>query len=229
MKLHRSTPNGRGRRERSTISAAQTLDHPSRRLAAGVASARQVVSNRGRTTAFTLVEVILAISLAIGILVAALYFHSQATNLRGQLLDESDRIAAIRLVMDRLTSDLRQALARPQHGFTGTPTSLRFVTIQLPGRSLRTDNPSSGRGAVPRTDLKLVTYGLGKAVEGTNEVITGLLRAEQPLVAKPRSRSLPATPAVVESTNAPSGEVFPTTTPRLIPRESARPIPMSKA
>ena len=197
--------------ERSSISAAQTFHLPSRRLAAGGGLACRVASNRGRASAFTLVEVILAISLAIGILVAALYFHSQATNLRGQLLDESDRIAAIRLVMDRLTSELRHALARPHHGFTGGATSLEFITIEPPGRASRTANPSSSRGAVPRTDLKLVTYGLGTTLEGTNEVITGLLRAEQPLVAKPRSRSSPATPAVAESTNAPARGLEPMT------------------
>src|SRR5439155_8813829 len=66
---------------------------------------------------FTLVEVILAIGIAIGILMVALYLHSQATNLRAQLLRESERIAAMRLVMERLTSELRNAFAQPEYGF----------------------------------------------------------------------------------------------------------------
>lgn len=136
---------------------------------------------------FTLVEVILAISLAIGILVVALYFHGQATNLRAQLLEESDRVAAIRLVMDRLTSELRNAFAQPQQGFSGDATSLRFVTTEAPARA--TGPVPSTRRAAPRTDLRLIAYGLGKTIEGTNEIATGLTRTEQLLVEKPESKS----------------------------------------
>jgi hypothetical protein len=149
--------------------------------------------------AFTLVEVILAISIAIGILVVALFFHSQATHLRAQLLDESDRIAAIRLVMERLTAELRAAFEQPQYGFTGDATSLRFVTAVAPARPDRTGS------ALPRTDLRLVSYRLGKTLEGTNEIVTGLIRAEQPLVEAPAARgalALPATPVPADATNA---------------------------
>lgn len=125
--------------------------------------------------AFTLVEVILALGLATAILVVALFFHSQATNLRAQLLDESERIASTRLVMERLTAELRSAFEQPQYGFTGDATSLRFVTAVVPALPGR-------RGAVPRTDLRLVSYSLGKSLEGTNEIVIGLVRTEQPLV-----------------------------------------------
>jgi type II secretory pathway pseudopilin PulG len=84
--------------------------------------------------AFTLVEVILAISIAIGILVVALFFHSQASHLRAQLLDESDRIAAIRLVMERLTAELRSAFEQPQYGFTGDATRPRCPAVSPPQR-----------------------------------------------------------------------------------------------
>ena len=187
MRLRHPTPSGRWRPERFPTSVAQPF----------------LLPNRGRAGAFTLIEIILAISLAIGILVVALFFHSQATNLRAQLLDESDRIAAIRLVMDRLTSELRHAFAHPRQSFTGEATSLQFVTIDAPWRATLTARSSSVRAA-PRTDLKLVTYGLGKTLEGTNEVVTGLTRAERPLVAKPRSRTSLDAPAVPESTNAPA-------------------------
>ena len=125
---------------------------------------RRSIHNRCRgARAFTLVEVILAISIAIGILVVALYFYSQATNLRAQLLEESDRISSIRLVMDRLTSELRHAFAQPQTGFHGDATSLQFVTTEPPSRA------SATRVGTPRTDLRLISYGLSKTLDGTNE------------------------------------------------------------
>ncbi len=170
---------------------------------------RSIPFHNGRAHAFTLVEVILATSIAIGILVVALYFHSQATNLRAQLLDESDRIATIRLVMDRLTSELRNAFAQPQYGFTGDATSLRFVTTEAPPRATRT--APSTRGAAPRTDLRLITYGLGRAVSGTNEIATGLERTERSLVEKPASRSAFAVSSPPNSTNAPAHGTEPMT------------------
>jgi len=166
-------------------------------------SRRQIQFPRGRSRAFTLVEVVLAIGIAIGILVVGLYFHSQAANLRAQLLQESDRIATIRLVMDRLTSELRSAFAQPQYGFTGDATSLRFVTVESPSRAAA-NNSSSSRSAALRTDLRLVTYALGKSIEGTNEVVTGLTRTEQPLVERPSASGGFAVPITPDSTNAPA-------------------------
>jgi type II secretory pathway pseudopilin PulG len=149
--------------------------------------------------AFTLIEVILAIGIAIGILVVGLYFHSQATNLRAQLLLESDRISTVRLVMDRLTSEMRNAFAQPQYGFTGDATSLRFVTVEAPA-------PAAWNAFTPRAawrgDLRLVTYGLGKNLEGTNQIVTGLTRTEELLLEKPTGPNASATTVTLDSTNA---------------------------
>ena len=81
-----------------------------------------------RCGAFTLVEVILAIAIATGLLVIALTFYQQATELRGQILVESERISVIRLVSDRLTADLRQAhpVAGDAESFVGGSGSDRF-------------------------------------------------------------------------------------------------------
>ena len=167
---------------------------------------RRTISDRSRRArAFTLVEVILAISIAIGILVVALYFYSQATNLRAQLLEESDRISSIRLVMDRLTSELRHAFAQPQTGFHGDATSLSFVTTEPPALA------SSSRVGAPRTDLRLVSYGLSKALDGTNEVATGLTRTEQLLVEKPATTSAFSSSTTPEATNVPARSLEPMT------------------
>lgn len=166
---------------------------------------RAILDRSRRARAFTLVEVILAISIAIGILVVALYFYSQSTNLRAQLLEESDRISSIRLVMDRLTSELRHAFAQPQTGFHGDATSLSFVTTEPPSRA-----SVIGVGT-PRTDLRLISYGLSKTLDGTNEVATGLTRTEQPLVEKPATTSAFSSSTTPDATNAPARSLEPMT------------------
>ncbi len=128
-----------------------------------------------RRAAFTLVEVILAIGIAVGILVVALSFYQQAANLRAQILEASDRISTVRLLMDRLTTELRTARGHDWEGFNGDATSLRFVkTEALP--------PSAWTRAQPQTDLKLVTFSVATGLDGTNTVITGVTRTERPVL-----------------------------------------------
>lgn len=147
--------------------------------------------------AFTLVEVILAIGIATGILVVALSFYQQAASLRGQILEASDRISAIRLLMDRLTSELRSARAHDWEGFTGDAASLRFVKTEAL-------SPSAWTRTQPCTDLKLVTYGITTGLEGTNTIITGITRAERSVIELRQGRAAtaletaPSTNTVVE-------------------------------
>lgn len=144
---------------------------------------------RGTRRAFTLLEVILALVIATGLLVVVLYFYQQSANLRTQLIQESERIASVRLLMDRLTAELRAAspLSSSRIAFAGDATSMRFITVGLPVRSAWNTGPS-GRLVTPQTDLKLVSYSLGRSIEGTNVVATGLVRTEQPTV-EVRSRA----------------------------------------
>ena len=134
-----------------------------------------------RAAAFTLVEVILAIAIATGILVVALYFYAQAVDLRSRLLEETDRISSIRLFYDRVTSDLRAAFAQPQAGFTGDSTSMRFVVAGVPARSTFTTTAWT-RSLVFPSDLGVVTYGTRGAADGTNTVVLGITRTEDPLL-----------------------------------------------
>ena len=148
-----------------------------------------------RTGAFTLIEVILAVSIATGILVVALVFYQQAAHLRSQLIEEAERLSAIRLVMERITSDLRSAFSQPQIGFTGTTDSMEFVVARPP------DVTGS---LAPVSDLRKVFYYLAASLEGTNFVITGLDRTEETLMAKPTVAGNPTQiiPPVAGATNA---------------------------
>jgi prepilin-type N-terminal cleavage/methylation domain-containing protein len=134
--------------------------------------------HRGATrTGFTLIEVILAIAIATGILVVALVFYQQAAHLRSQVIEEAERLSAIRLVMERVTADLRSAFAQPQIGFTGTTDSMEFVVARPPDLT--------AFPAAPASDLRKVYYYLAASLEGTNFVITGLDRTEETLLTKP--------------------------------------------
>ena len=143
------------------------------------------------TAAFTLVEVVLAIGIAIGLLVVALYFYQQAAHLRAQLLEESDRLATVRLLLDRITTDLRTAYAQPQTGFAGGSASMSFVRTDALSRPAWITDLGNSPASL-ETDLKLVRYDVTTALEGTNLVVRGLTRVEQPLET---ARPLPDAPA----------------------------------
>ena len=120
---------------------------------------------------FTLLEVVLAITIAIGLLLVAMTFYQQSTSLRGQLMDEAERLSAVRQVMDRLAADLRVAPAHDRVGFTGDSNSLRFATTALPLAS----------GGM-QTDLRRVAYRATYSGDATNLSVSGLVRTEEPAV-----------------------------------------------
>lgn len=144
-------------------------------------------------SAFTLLEVVLAISIAIGLLLVAMTFYQQATTLRAQLLDESERLAAVRQVMDRLAADLRVAPAHDHVGFTGDSNSLRFVSTALP----------LALGGM-QSDLKRVAYRATFAGEGTNLAVSGLVRTEEPAVDFIAASRSPTLTTTSDDTNAPA-------------------------
>lgn len=168
--------------------------------ASGAATGRRIrtpirqspIANR-HSLAFTLLEVVLAILIAIAILVVALAFHEQATTLRGALLEESERLAAVRQVMERLSADLRVAPVHKQFGFTGSSNSLRFVTTGLPLQP----------GSI-ESDLKRVTYQATIAGDSTNTALSGLLRSEAPELDLIAAKLAPALVTATGDTNAPA-------------------------
>jgi type II secretory pathway pseudopilin PulG len=140
---------------------------------------------RGRSAnGFTLLEVVLAIIIAIGILLVALSFYQQAANLRVALLLETERISTIRLLMDRITTELRATPALPSFPkpLSGGSNFIQFVKTDITSQSAWTGG-ALGRVASPETDLKLISYRL-ESSDGTN--ITGLIRMEEPFVQLPK-------------------------------------------
>jgi prepilin-type N-terminal cleavage/methylation domain-containing protein len=130
---------------------------------------------------FTLIEVVLAIAIAAGMLLVVLTFYQQAATLRGRLLEETANISAIRLVMERLSSELGAVRRNDlyQIGLSGGVDNLQLVKLDFPRAGAWT-NPAT---AAP---FRRVSYSL----QGGG----GLVRSEEPLWAS----------VVVVSTNEPT-------------------------
>ena len=90
-----------------------------------------------RPRGFTLIEVVLAIVIAVGLLTGVLVFYRQAAILREEILRKADALSAVRLVMDRISTELRTA----PPGTAGTPIlsgdshSLRILHTAVPSKT----------------------------------------------------------------------------------------------
>lgn len=131
--------------------------------------------------AFTLVEVLLAVGIIAGLLVVVLFFYQQAAQLRTDLLVDAERSSSARLLMERITAELRTARTHTFYEvpLVGDSTYLQFIAVDLPTQSGWTGE-RLGRVSRPESDLKLVSYGAEVSQEDTN--IVGLARSEEPLV-----------------------------------------------
>lgn len=134
-------------------------------------------------SAFTLIEVVIAIFIAIGIMLVLLFFYNQAANLRAQLMEEAERLSTIRLLMDRITMELRSSRAHAfyEAAFLGDTQFIQFVRTDLVSPAAWKKGERVGSA---QTDLKLVRY---SASSDTNSI--GLFREEEPLVERRTVRS----------------------------------------
>ena len=157
-----------------------------------VRTQRRLARPRHGTRAFTLLEVVLAIVLAIGILLVLLFFYQQAANLRAELIAHAEKLGTVRLVMDRITAELRTARGHAfyQGAFLGDAQFLQFIkTDDVPRSAWR----AGERVSRAQTDLKLVRYSAAADFEGTNASLASLHRTEEPLVENraPRAQAEP--------------------------------------
>jgi type II secretory pathway pseudopilin PulG len=160
------------------------------------------VSTHETVGGFTLLEVILAVAIASGILFVALVLYHQAAQVRAQILEESDRLSSIRLALDRVASDLRtaQAVAAAGNEFVGDATSMRFARLALA-------TPMTGLGdatVLNQTDWMRIFLMTTLQTNGTQIVVGALNRREEPVRARSvlsESRPLGVTDALVNATN----------------------------
>jgi len=137
---------------------------------------------RPRTRAFTLLEVLLAVIICVGLFFVVLSFYRSTAEVRDKAQREVTRISAARLVMQRLTTELQTIQWNLTVGtpLAGDSNSLEFVRTTLP----RTDEWTGGElGRVKQanTDLLKVKY-RGPATNGV-----AMFRDEQPFVTERES------------------------------------------
>src|SRR5690606_10735148 len=115
---------------------------------------------RVRQGGFTLLEVVLAVALSAGVLAALFVFHRQVLAMRGVLLEETQVLSAERILMDRLTGELRSAVPVSYYGlvFEGSDTHMVFHYTDVPNRRVRLGG--DGWVAQPQGDIKRLTYRL---------------------------------------------------------------------
>lgn len=126
-----------------------------------------------RRSAFTLLEVLLAVVIAAGLLSTAMYFYHKSSRFRSDLILETERIASARLILNRMSTELRSSLHHPVRniGFKGGSNWVEFLKTEIPSEAswaISTENSSSA--AYPETGYRLIKYELAMK----NVIDTGL-------------------------------------------------------
>jgi type II secretory pathway pseudopilin PulG len=135
-----------------------------------------------RKTAFTLVEVILAILIISGIMTVLLYFYHRAAQVRQAALEETEFLSTSRMLFEQLTTELRSArVVQDQFiGLEGDSNSITFVCTSIPQMARWIVSTNETVLLPPATDLKKVSYWL---LTGTNMVERrGIDRTEELLL-----------------------------------------------
>jgi type II secretory pathway component PulJ len=145
-------------------------------------------TRRGRS-GMTLIEVMLAVALTVGLMMSAIAFYRHVIDVREQLtgqFHQAQRTCARRAVMDRLTDELRSAMVFPflQLGLSGQAMEVQFVTATVPGAGAWAVTNTTEQALERESDLRIVGYRL-RVVEDANgqEVIEGLERTVQKTLA----------------------------------------------
>ncbi len=138
---------------------------------------------KNRCRAFTLLEVILAIALAIGLLGALFSFCNYAMTCRQLVVKKIEYVNAERNVMDHVTNELRSATVYPflSLGMTSDGNSMAFISAALPGPSAWTVPKSTDDPVAPEQDLQMLTYRL--RVDDETGDVYGLERVCQKIIA----------------------------------------------
>ena len=114
--------------------------------------------------AFTILEVMLAIVIATGLLATAMYYYQQAARFRNDLLEETERIGSARLILDRLSTELRCSLYHPARsvGAKGGTDWIEFLKSSVPSQASWRVQTESESPAYPETGYRLIRYELLK-------------------------------------------------------------------
>jgi len=146
-----------------------------------------IMTLRAMQRGMTLLEVVLAVTLAVAVLGGTLRFYHHALTVRTKLESAIHTIEVQGRLMDHISAQLRCAAEYRFLGvsFQGDPQELRFVTAKVPGphtwafRSL-TDDP-----VPPEQDLQQIGYRLRVPADDANDegVVRGIEQTHQKVLA----------------------------------------------
>ena len=131
----------------------------------------------------TLMEVVLAVTLTAMVLSSAMVFYRHALKVRREIEAEIQTIEAQRMIMDRMTNELRGAMSYRflGIGMEGESDNVLFIGARVPGPAAWAIRKSTEDPIPPEHDLQLLGYQLRTYgdEESGEEVIGGLERTCQ--------------------------------------------------
>lgn len=132
---------------------------------------------------FTLLEVTLAVSLTLVLMVAMLTFYRQVTGVRAAVLKEIELVGAERAVMDLMTEEVRGAFVFRflGQGMDGSADQMRFAAVTLPSPSVwLIQGMTETEEIPPERDLQIVGYRIRYSEDEYGDlVVDGLERTCQ--------------------------------------------------
>lgn len=146
------------------------------------------MTGRGRRRGFTLLEIILAMGLIVGLMGAVYGFYHQVGRIRRDAIARAEAITAQRAVMDFLTGELRSATVYPYLNlglqYDGQTRELRFMTLSLPGPAAWAVRSSADEPIPPEHDIQWVGYRVRWAEDEDGQPVNlGLERTCQKVMA----------------------------------------------
>ena len=111
---------------------------------------------------FTLLEVVLAISLTVGLMGAVYMFYNTALRTRSQVMAKAQWATMERGLMDRTTDELRNAIVYPflRIGMQGQQDQMQFMCTALPGPAAWAVRNATDDPIPPEHDIQMVGYRL---------------------------------------------------------------------
>jgi type II secretory pathway component PulJ len=138
--------------------------------------------NRRARPGFTLLEIVMAVALALALVAAMLTFYQQVVQVRASLREEIDKTGAVRAVMNLVTTELRcgRACREIGLGLEGALDQMRLVTTCLPGATAWIVTTTTETPPAAERDIQIVGWRL-RIVEGEDgqPVIMGIERTCQ--------------------------------------------------
>jgi hypothetical protein len=141
--------------------------------------------NRRARCGFTLLEVLLAVALSIGLMLALLTFYKQTMDIRQMAGTTAETVAAERTAMNIITGELRSCLVSPSvgMGLEGGLGSLRCASAALPGPGVWAVHTATEAPPAAERDVRIIGYRLRISEDEQGlPVIDGLERTCQKVV-----------------------------------------------